>query len=141
MAEQNSVDVGPFTPQELDQVCEHLKKSGVAFEVLKDEETERLEMRPDFVNVVNKVEYRTETYLAQIYYLRLNRPDFEKRKNLFSRYGMGVANSDNPDELLTDMSGTHEKAKASARFRHVVAWVLLAQLLLGFIWIIKDLFF
>ena len=145
MNEASSIDVGPFTPQELDHVCESLKGLGVEFEVLKDEETERLENRPDFMNVVNKVEFRTETYLAQIFYLRVAKEAFGKHKDIFAEYGMATAsgekNNENPDELVTDMSVTHEKAVASARLRHWIAGALLVYVLLGVLWLVKDIIF
>ena len=118
------VEVGPFTPQELDGICEKLKASAIAFSILKDEETEKIEMKSDYANLVNKAELRTETYLGQIFYLQIAQTDFDKHKKMFGDLGMATTHKENPEELAADMSGVHEETVKQNELKRIVAWAL-----------------
>lgn len=130
---EQSLEVGPFTPQELDEVCEALKAQNISFEVLKDEETEKAEMKNDFANLVKKTEFRVETYLGQIFYLKLNQSDFQKMKSLFESLGMATAPKENPEELKidikSDMEHVHEDAVAQKNLQSLLAWSIIALLI------------
>ncbi len=128
---ENTLEVGPFTPQELEEVCEKLKSQGAGFEVLKDTEKEKSEMKNDYDNVANKVGWRTETYLGQVFFLRLNQADFLKNKDLFSQFGMATEPQENPSELSSDMVSTHEAAVEEKQLKRLssralaILWVSL----------------
>lgn len=135
------LEVGPFTPQEVDEVCTELKAKNIRFELLKDEATEKLETRADYANIVNKAEFRTETYLAQIFYIKLSQTDFRKNSSLFERYGMANAPSENPSELETDsIAYVREASENKNRLKHWVAGVCALVLILLIIWNLKELF-
>lgn len=131
---ESNLEVGPFTPQELDEVCEKLKSQNVSFEVLKDEETEKAEMKNDFANLVKKTEFRVETYLGQVFYLRLNQNDFQKMSSLFAEYGMATSPKENPEELKADMGHVHEDAVTQRSLQSLLAWSILALLVSITLW-------
>lgn len=128
---ESTLEVGPLTPQELEEVCEKLKSQGTDFEVLKDEDTEKSEMKDDYDNVANKVGWRTETYLGQIFYLRLKQTDFRKHRKLFSRLGLATTPKENPEELKGEISDVHEAAKEEKALKRMssralaILWVSL----------------
>ena len=123
---ENSLEVGPLTPQELEEVCEKLRQQGVAFSILKDEEAEKSELRNDFANLVKKTEFRVETYLGQIFYLRLQVEDFKKQEKLFAEYGFATTPKENPEELDsvsgTELNQIHEQATEQRNLQKIVAW-------------------
>jgi hypothetical protein len=126
---ENSLEVGPFTPQELDSVCDQLKSQNIKFEVLKDEDTEKAEMKNDFANLVKKTEFRVETYLGQVFYLKLNQADFQKMRSVFSEYGMATSPKENPEELTADMGHVHEDAVTQKSLQSLLAWAIVAVLI------------
>lgn len=130
---EQSLEVGPFTPQELDDVCDQLKAKNISFEVLKDEEAEKAEMRNDFANLVKKTEFRVETYLGQIFYLKMAQSDFQKMKPLFDSLGLATTPKENPEELKedikVDMEHVHEEAVAQKNLQSLLAWSIVALLI------------
>ena len=140
-ASTQPVEVGPFTPQELDHICEKLKASEIPFTILKDEETEKLEMKSDYANLVNKVEFRTETYLGQIFYLQISEKDFDKNKAMFSELGMATTHKTNPEELNADMTEVHQETVKQIELRRTVAWslVILAVSAILSVFVFKNL--
>ena len=140
----SKMDVGPFTPQEFDEVCGKLTSIGVPFELLKDEETEKMEMASDYANLVNKVEYRTEAYLGQIFYLKLAVTDFEKNKALFAEYGMATAPKESPAELQAEgpaeVKEVHEEALAKKEVQRWVARLLVVTMIVALLYGIKSTF-
>jgi hypothetical protein len=116
---ENNLEVGPLTPQELEDVCEKLKLQGVSFEILKDEDREKSEMKNDYDNVANKVGWRTETYLGQIFYLRLKLEDFKRQSELFSHLGLATTPKENPEELNADLSQVHQDAEEQTQLKRI----------------------
>lgn len=136
-----TIEVGPFTPQELDEVVEMLKSQGAAFEILKDEETEKLQMTNDYANVVKKAEYRLETYLGQIFYVRVTQDDFDKYKNHFAKYGMATTHTENPAELDGDTKEVSIQAKEKKKLQGLLAGSIVFLIVSLFIYgLFQDLF-
>lgn len=131
---ENNLEVGPFTPQELDQVCQKLTAIKIPFEVLKDEATEKSEMKSDYANLVNKAEFRLETYLGQVFYLRLLQKDFTQTKEIFAEYGIATSPQENPPELNVDMSSVHRRSLEQKKLQALVAWAVFAVLMSFMIW-------
>lgn len=132
---ESHLEVGPFTPQELEEVCEALKSRGATFEILKDEQTEKQETRPDFANLVNKAEYRTEVYLGQIFYLRIGVAEFHRHEDLFQKYGMATTTKEAPSELeATGMDEVHEEAQTQKLFQSWVARGIVFLILVLWLW-------
>ncbi len=126
---EEMLEVGPFTPQEIEEVCEKLKSQGVAFEMIKDEETEKAEMKNDYENVATKVEWRTHAYLGQVFYLRLKVQDFDRNKEMLSSYGMATTHKEDPKELDADLSETHAEAVDQDQLKRITARSLLLLLI------------
>lgn len=119
---EQTLEVGPFTPQETDLLCEKLKALGVSFELLKDEETEKAEMKNDYANLVKKTELRLETYLGQVFYLKMTQADFKKNRVLFSDFGVATTTpQENPEELNADMKEVVAEAKDQRKLQQLLA--------------------
>ncbi|MFZ3228780.1 MAG: hypothetical protein WA160_01150 [Pseudobdellovibrio sp.] len=87
MVKQDILEYGPYTPQEIERITAWLKTNQIAFDLIKDEETEKLAMMNDGENLVTRVEYRTTTYLGQIFYIQISTMDTNKKaifENLFA---------------------------------------------------------
>lgn len=141
MSLEQQIEVGPFTPQEVDKVCSDLSHRKVAFELLKDIAKEKEELLSDYQNLILKAEYRTETYLGQIFFLRLNREDFHKHADLFSELGMSVlskvsdANLEHPKELQTeDMGMVHRKSVGQKKFQALAAVLIILMIIVLTMW-------
>lgn len=118
---EQTLEVGPFTPQETDHICEQLKSQGVPFDLLKDEETEKAEMKNDYANLVKKTELRLETYLGQVFYLKIKQTDFNRMKALFADYGMATKPQENPEELNADMKEVVKDSKDQRKLQRLLA--------------------
>jgi hypothetical protein len=118
---EETLEVGPFTPQEVDEVCEKLKSQGVAFELVKDEATEKAEMKNDYENVATKVEWRTHTYLGQVFYLRMKIVDFDRNKEMLSAFGMATTHKESPAELEADITEVHAEAVDHEELKRISA--------------------
>lgn len=135
---EQTLEVGPFTPQETEELVEKLKAQHVSFELLKDEETEKAEMKNDYANLVNKVELRTESYLGQVFYLKMNQSDFTKMKSLFSEYGMATTPKENPDELNADIQEVHRDSLEQKKFQRVLIWAFLLFLATSAVYLFRS---
>lgn len=62
---------GPFSPQELDSCLQWLEKQSITFELIKDDTLEKKFQKNDPAQVLALTEFRTEVYLAQIFYLHV----------------------------------------------------------------------
>lgn len=62
---------GPFTPQEFKKAADWLKEHDVKFEVTKDQDKENEFRSSNGLNIIKQVEFRTETFLAQIFYIEI----------------------------------------------------------------------
>jgi len=118
---EETLEVGPFTPQEVDEVCEKLKSQGTPFELVKDEATEQAEMKNDYDNVATKVEWRTHTYLGQVFYLRMKIGDFDRNKEMLSSFGMATTHKESPSELEADISEVHAEAADHEQLKRISA--------------------
>ena len=136
---EETLEVGPFTPQEIEEVCEKLKAQGTSFEILKDEAQEKAEMKENYHNVVMKAEYRLEPYLGQIFYLRMKTADFNRNKALFDTYGMAVTQEEKPQELEADVTEVVKDSQEQKRLQRVVARGLAALLFCALLYYVVKL--
>ncbi len=70
MSINNIKRFGPFTPQEIKIACEWLTKNNIEFTHEFDEEAEKRFSENSPENLVNQVEFRTQTYLGSIFYIQ-----------------------------------------------------------------------
>ena len=66
----NTKKFGPFTPQEFKSACAWLVKNNIEFTHEVDKETEKRYAENSPENLVNQVEFRTQTYLGSIFYIQ-----------------------------------------------------------------------
>jgi hypothetical protein len=127
-----TVQFGPFTPQELDSFVRELQLKNIPFEIQKEEEAEKRFKAIDFANIVNQVEFRTEQYLAQIFYITLARQDLGLVKKRLEQLGFPTDLPEGSSELAapegTDvfLRAKSEKKKFNKR---LIAWMLAIGLL------------
>ena len=133
-----TVQYGPLTPQELDSFVRELQLKNIPFEVQKDEDAEKKFSSNNFSNLVNQVEYRTEQYLGQIFYVTLATKDLSKISKTLERLGFPTELPEFPKELETDTSEdvfVRAKADKTKFKRRMVAWILfigvLSSILIG----------
>lgn len=69
---ENTKKFGPFTPQEFKNASEWLTKNNVDFAHFRDEEAEKRFSENTPENLVNQVEFRTQTYLGSVFYIEAN---------------------------------------------------------------------
>lgn len=126
-----TVQYGPFTPQELNDFVRELQLKNIPFEIQKDEDAEKKFKSIDFGNVVNQVEYRTEQYLAQVFYITLARSDLAKVSARLQKLGFPTELPEFSKELESDdredlvMKARSERKKFN---RRLLAWFLLIGL-------------
>lgn len=127
-----TVQYGPLTPQELDTLVRELQLKNIPFEIQKDEDAEKKFKSNNFSNLVNQVEYRTEQYLGQIFYVTLATKDLTRVKESLTRLGFPTELPEFPKELQNDEREdvfVRAKAEKTNFKRRMVAWVLLIGLL------------
>jgi hypothetical protein len=129
---EKTVQYGPLTPQELDSFVRECQLKNIPFEIHKDEDSEKKFTSNNFSNLVNQVEYRTEQYLGQIFYITLATKDIFRIATSLQRLGFPTELPEFPKELdADDREDVFVRAKADkTKFkRRIVAWILLIGLL------------
>lgn len=123
---------GPFTPQEYDTIAKWLKQKNIVFQIVKDEEAEKAFRANDGANVVQRAEFRTQTFLAQLFYVDI--PEMSPYdENEFTR--LFLPPEEKPPASLNvnperDFS-LHQDAKRSTQQKRLwarilaVAWIFL----------------
>lgn len=117
---------GPLTPQECEIAINWLRARDIHFEIVKDQAAENDFRANTGANIIKQAEFRTETFLAQIFYLDVSElePKLEKELNLF----FGVA----PETLPLSMTEKPESIDLkpailkSARTKQLWAILLIA---------------
>jgi hypothetical protein len=121
------VQYGPLTPQELDAFVREMQLKNIPFEIQKDEDAEKKFSSNNFSNLVNQVEYRTEQYLGQIFYITLATKDVTRVADSLARLGFPTELPEFPQELKADEDDdifVRAKADKKKFKRRMVAWVL-----------------
>jgi len=129
---ERTVQYGPFTPQELDSFVRELQLKNIPFEIHKDADAEKRFSSNNFSNLVNQVEYRTEQYLGQIFYVTLAKKDIVRIAESLQRLGFPTELPDFAKELEGDSREdvfVRAKAEKSNFNRRMIAWVLLIGVL------------
>ncbi|MGZ6447564.1 MAG: hypothetical protein ACXWRA_05990 [Pseudobdellovibrionaceae bacterium] len=125
---EKTVQFGPFTPQELDNLVRELQVKNIPFEIQKDEEAEKNFKNNNFANIVNQVSYRNEQYLGQIFYITLAKRDLPLIEEYLMNLGFPIDLPEFPSELINDeQDNFFVKARAEkVNFtRRMIGWVFL----------------
>ena len=75
------MEYGPFTPQECEKAIVWLKDHQICFEVIKDQAAENEFRVNSGANIVKQAEFRTETFLAQLFYLEIPEIDADWQRS------------------------------------------------------------
>lgn len=79
---------GPFTPQECETAISWLKKHNVQFEISKDQDKENDFKASNGANIIKQAEFRTETFLAQLFYIDIAEISEELNKEFNSLFAV-----------------------------------------------------
>ncbi|MBC7371086.1 MAG: hypothetical protein H7326_05945 [Bdellovibrionaceae bacterium] len=127
-----TVQFGPFTPQELDSLVRVLQLKNLPFEIQKEDDTEKKFKAIDFANIVKQVEFRTEQYLAQIFYITLARKDLPQISGQLEKLGFPTDLPEGTQELqTTDAEEVFVRARAEKKNfdRRLIALIMVVGLL------------
>lgn len=80
------IKYGPFTPQELEDPLQWLEKENVHVELIKDESIEKKFKGNDPSNILAVTEFRTQVYLAQIFYLDVQFQTLQKQQEFEKKF-------------------------------------------------------
>lgn len=127
-----TVQFGPFTPQELDNLVRTLQLKNLPFEIQKEEDAEKRFKAIDFANIIKQVEFRTEQYLAQIFYITLARKDLPQVASQLQKLGFPTDLPEGTEELrTTDAEEVFVRARAEKKNfdRRLIALIMVVGLL------------
>jgi hypothetical protein len=68
---ENRIQYGPYSPQEVERISVWLKENNVRFELTRNDQEAKEALMNDGQNVVSLAEFRTNIYLAQVFYVAL----------------------------------------------------------------------
>lgn len=77
---ENRIQYGPYSPQEVERISVWLKNNNVQFELIRNDQEAKEALMNDGQNVVSLAEFRTNVYLAQVFYVVLVVPAESTRK-------------------------------------------------------------
>ncbi len=134
---ENSIQYGPYSPQEIERIATWLQTQKIQFEIIRDDQEAKEALMNDGQNVVNLADLRTGIYLAQVFYVNLSQMTDVQQRNFENLYCLKaeVFKSKSPlasndDQQLADDSLKNQRKKRSwAIFLSVV---LIIQIMIGF---------
>lgn len=129
---------GPFTPQECEKAISWLKEHQINFEVIKDQAAENEFRVSSGSNLVKQAEFRTETFLAQLFYLEIPQINPELAAQLNSMFGVKAESfpqsmTEKPDTI--DLSADILKSSRIKRFWAVILVAIWAVLFIGYFFV------
>lgn len=129
------MEYGPFTPQECEKAIAWLKEHHIKFEVIKDQATENEFKVSSGANIVKQAEFRTETFLAQLFYLEIPEIDAEVAGQLNSMFGVKTETfpqslTEKPDNI--DLTSDILKSSQIKRLWAILLIAIWAILFVGY---------
>jgi hypothetical protein len=124
---KSSNEFGPFTPQELEKVVDWLKLKNLLFEIGKDQKAENAFKISDGQNIVHQAEFRTETYLAQIFTVQVQGMNSELVSEFHQLFRM---TEKIPERFLSQPTESAE-ARMRAQQRKKMIWAWIAAIIMG----------
>lgn len=116
---------GPYTPQECKKAIDWLQKRHIQFEIVKDQDKENEFRSNNGTNILKQVEFRTETFLAQLFYIEILETSEivnQEFHNQFSAHSEIFPNSLIEKSETDDLSADIAKSIKTRRFW---SWVLI----------------
>lgn len=143
---KQTTDFGPFTPQELERFVTWLNLKKYPFDIIKDQAAERAFTANDGSNVLNRAEWRTEVYLAQIFTVRVEGlspeqiDDINQHFKLIEDVPAQFRGNDKviPFESEVELKARLEKSTQQKRFWAAIIFIVIV--LPGLVTVIKNLF-
>lgn len=129
------MEYGPFTPQECEKAIAWLNELHIKFEVIKDQAAENEFKASGGSNIVKQAEFRTETFLAQLFYLEIPEIDAELAARFNSMFG--IKTEVFPPSLIvkpesTDLAADILKSSRIKRFWAILLIAIWAILFVGY---------
>jgi len=134
---ENRIQYGPYSPQEVDRISVWLKENNVQFELVRNDQEAKEALMTDGQNVVSLAEFRTNIYLAQVFYVALVSPSEamqQKFEDLFSLkaevFPSTQKQTDGDDQLLTEGKLNHQQKKRN--WARVLSLLYIVPILISF---------
>lgn len=129
------MEYGPFTPQECEKAIAWLKEHQIKFEVIKDQAAENEFKASGGSNIVKQAEFRTETFLAQLFYLEIPVINADLAGQLNSMFGVKAeifptSLTEKPDYI--DLTSDILKSSRIKRFWALLLVAIWAILFVGY---------
>lgn len=138
---------GPFTPQECNSVVKWLESQDIPFHIVKDEDKEKEFRRSDGLNLVNQAHWRTEVFLAQVFYAQIEKWTPSQEQAFLEKFLQKheeppefIRNRQTESENDSDNKQLHLDAERSAKTKRYVARAI-AIVWIGYMlyWIVKSI--
>ena len=134
---ENRIQYGPYSPQEIERISVWLKENNVSFELVRNDQEAKEALMNDGQNVVSLAEFRTNVYLAQVFYVALIGATESMRKKfeeLFTLKAEVFPSSKNQvvdeDRLVTEGKLKHQQKKRN--WARVLSLLYIVPILISF---------
>jgi hypothetical protein len=134
---ENRTQYGPYSPQEVERISVWLQKNNVQFELIRNDQEAKEALMNDGQNVVSLAEFRTNVYLAQVFYVSLVVPTEDaqsKFEELFTLKAEVFPSSkkqvEGTDQLLAEGNIKHQVKKRN--WARVLSLLYIVPLLISF---------
>ena len=132
---------GPFTPQECEKAIDWLKENHIHFDVIKDQSAENDFRVNSGANIVKQAEFRTETFLAQLFYLEIPEINTDLAAQLNSMFGVKtetfpLSMTEKPESV--DLAPDILKSSRIKRFWAILLITIWAVLFVGYFFVKHD---
>lgn len=134
---ENRIQYGPYSPQEVERISVWLKANNVPFELIRNDQEAKEALMNDGQNVVSLAEFRTEVYLAQVFYVALIGPAESTQKKfeeLFTLKAEVFPTSkkqiEGEDQLVAEGNLKHQQKKRN--WARVLSLLYIVPILISF---------
>lgn len=134
---ENRIQYGPYSPQEVARISDWLQQNNIQFELTRNDQEAKDALMNDGQNVVSLAEFRTNIYLAQVFYVELlgasaaSQKKFEDRFSLKDEvYPAARKQNDGNDQLLEVGKLNHQQKKRN--WARVLSLLYIVPILISF---------
>lgn len=134
---ENRIQYGPYSPQEVDRISAWLKQNNVQFELIRNDQEAKEALMNDGQNVVSLAEFRTEVYLAQVFYVVLVGPSEAMQKKFEELFTLKAEvfphskkQTETEDQLVAEGNLKHQQKKRN--WARVLSLLYVVPILISF---------
>ncbi len=134
---ENRIQYGPYSPQEVERISKWLKDNNIQFELIRNDQEAKEALMNDGQNVVSLAEFRTNVYLAQVFYVVLVastesiRKQFERLFTLKDEvFPSSKKQVESDDQLVTNGNLKHQQKKRN--WARVLSLLYIVPILISF---------